>query len=240
MNRPERPAPPSFPSAHAPRPGRVGLAPIVATAILFAGCQPGDSADEAGDGTAVEAPASAVAEPFPDIPADGPFAPPAPPPDDYRPTAASAPSTDIWLEDPSTRRGRRRGRGTRERHRPGRLRQSARLLSGRSVALTTSLSWTPRRPRSSAMTSTSGTTEQVTHTPNGSEFSPTFVPGQDAFTVTYEAAGIQHCGATPPTARDGAGLLHCLARGIPCVGECGVGRDASSSAIQRLSRWGTR
>lgn len=149
-----------------------------------------ESESEAGADPAGEL----TADPFPATPADGPLPEIGPAPADYRPTAAGAPSTDIWF---------------------GRLERS--LTDGALTVVRNLTNATQRvgydnqpafSPGSdflyyvSAVDSTqtevvrhdlaNGAAQQLTRTPGASEFSPTFVPGQEAFSAIRETRGKQY------------------------------------------------
>ena len=130
-------------------------------------------------------------DPFAAVPADGPPPEIGPAPSSYVPTAAGAPSTDIWI---------------------GRLERTTNGLAVAGLANATDRPGYDNQPSFSpdgaalyfvrAVDSTqtdvfrfllaTSTTEQVTRTEAASEFSPTFVPGQDAFSVIRETRGRQH------------------------------------------------
>lgn len=135
---------------------------------------------------------SLAEDPFAATPADGPAPEIGPAPDDYRPTAAGAPSTDIWL---------------------GRLEESATgALAVRELANVTARDGYDNQPTfdpagealyyASAVDSTQteifrygfgrGIVEQLTRTSGASEFSPTAIPGQDALSAIHEESGLQY------------------------------------------------
>ncbi len=143
--------------------------------------------------TADSAPGEPAADdPFAATPADGPAPEIGPAPDDYRPTAAGAPSTDIWI-------------GRLERDEDGTL-----IVTG--LANATDRDGYDNQPSfgpagaalyyTSAVDSTQteifryrledGTAQQITRTPGASEFSPTVIPGQDALSAIHEERGAQY------------------------------------------------
>lgn len=157
--------------------------PVLLLALSVALACTGDAAPDA---------APDAGDPFAATPADGTFPQIGPAPADYVPTAAGAPSTDIWL-------------GSLEPDEQGRL-----VISGLSNA--TDRDGYDNQPAfdpagdalyyTAAMDSTQtdtfrylvegGATERVTHTPDASEFSPTPIPGQEAFSAIHERNGLQY------------------------------------------------
>lgn len=131
-------------------------------------------------------------DPFAGTPADGPMPEIGPAPADYRPTAAGAPSTDIWL-------------GVLDRSGGG-------APSVRDLFNATDRDGYDNQPRfapdgsrfyyTSAVDSTqtdvfqyvldAGRSERLTRTPEASEFSPTPIPGQQAFSAIREVRGKQY------------------------------------------------
>lgn len=163
-------------------------APVVTTALLLAAallpaatlslaCAPDPGA---------ESPPPAE-DPFAATPADGPPPRMGPAPADYRPTAAGAPSTDIWTG--------RIERGVQVRDlvnataRDGYDNQPAFDPSGAAVYYTSAVDSTQTEVFRYLLEE--GAAEQVTHTPGASEFSPTPIPGQDAFSAIREMRGNQ-------------------------------------------------
>lgn len=156
---------------------------VVLLALSIALACTGDAAQDA---------AQDAGDPFAAAPADGVPPPIGPAPADYVPTAAGAPSTDIWL-----------GRLDRDE-------QGVLFLSDLSNA--TDRDGYDNQPAfdpagdalyyTAAMDSTQtdtfrylvedGTTERVTQTPAASEFSPTPIPGQAAFSAIHETNGLQY------------------------------------------------
>ncbi len=171
------------------RPAR--LAAVALPALVVAACgPPGDSGDDT--------PAS---DPFAGVPADGPPPEIGPAPPGYVPTAASAPSTDIWI---------------------GRLERTSEALALRDLANATDRPGYDNQPsfapdgsalyfvRAVDSTQTdvfrylpaTAATERVTRTETASEFSPTFIPGQEAFSAIREARGRQHLWRYGPDGQD--------------------------------------
>ena len=168
-------------------PDPVSATPGAGTALLLAltiamGC----TADTASDTT------RDAEDPFAATPADGPFPQFGPAPPDYVPTAAGAPSTDIWLG-----RIERGGQGelviaglANATNRDGYDNQPAFDPSGTAFYYTAAVDSTQTdtyRHRLDA-----GFSEQVTTTPGASEFSPTPIPGQAAFSAIHEKNGLQY------------------------------------------------
>ena len=146
-------------------------------------------------------------DPFAATPADGPAPEIGPAPDDYRPTAAGARSTDIWV-------GRlERGDGgaltvndlANATDRDGYDNQPSFGPSGAALYYTSAVDSTQTEifrigvgARTAAEAGTAeeasddGTPVQVSHTPGASEFSPTVIPGQDAISAIHEERGVQY------------------------------------------------
>ncbi len=169
----------------------------VVTALLIAlalSCTPdAGSGDPSADALDPATAATATApDPFAATPADGPPPRIRPVPDDYVPTAAGAPSTDIWVG--------RLDRGTdgslsvsglvNATDRDGYDNQPAFDPSGAALYYTAALDAT--QTETFRYDVASGAVEQVTRTPGASEFSPTFIPGQDAFSAIHETRGLQY------------------------------------------------
>ena len=135
--------------------------------------------------------ACAPADPFAATPADGPVPEIGPAPADYRPTAAGAPSTDIWIG----RIGRGAGGALQVRDlvnatdRDGYDNQPAFDPSGTAVYYTSAVDST--QTETFRLLLQANAAEQVTHTPGASEFSPTPIPAQDAFSAIREERGRQ-------------------------------------------------
>ena len=152
-----------------------------------------------------------AADPFAATPADGPAPEIGPAPDDYRPTAAGAPSTDIWI-------------GRLERAEDGTLAVTALTNATDRDGYDNQPSFDPAGAAlyyTSAVDSTqteiyrlsveggaaaeasggqgtpgqatpAGPPDQVTRTPGASEFSPTVIPGQEALSAIREERGAQY------------------------------------------------
>ena len=166
----------------------------VVTALLLAlalSCSPdkgsGDPSAETGDPATATAP-----DPFAATPADGPPPEIGPAPDDYVPTAAGAPSTDIWVG--------RLERGpdgalsvaglVNATDRDGYDNQPSFDPSGTALYYTAAVDATQTETFRHDLAS--GAVEQVTRTPGASEFSPSVIPGQDAFSAIHETRGLQY------------------------------------------------
>ena len=131
------------------------------------------------------------ADPFAATPADGSVPEIGPAPPDYRPTAAGAPSTDIWI-------GRiERGAGgtlqvrdlVNATDRAGYDNQPAFDASGTALYYTSAVDSTQTETFRYRLET--GAAERVTHTSGASEFSPTPIPAQDAFSAIREERGRQ-------------------------------------------------
>ena len=167
--------------------GTVSATPGAATALLLAlslalAC----TADTASDTT------QDPGDPFAATPADGPFPQFGPAPPDYVPTAAGAPSTDIWLG-----RIERGGQGelviaglANATDRDGYDNQPAFDRSGAAFYYTAAVDSTQTDTYRHRLDDGSG--ERVTTTPGASEFSPTPIPGQAAFSAIHEKNGLQY------------------------------------------------
>ena len=130
-------------------------------------------------------------DPFAATPADGPVPQIGPAPEDYRPTAAGAPATDIWIG----RIERAAGGALSIRDlvnatdRDGYDNQPAFDASGAAVYYTSAVDSTQTETFRYLLGERAQ--EQVTHTTGASEFSPTPVPAQDAFSAIREERGRQ-------------------------------------------------
>ena len=130
-------------------------------------------------------------DPFAATPADGRLPQVGPAPADYRPTAAGAPSTDIWVG-----RIERDGDGTlsiaslaNATDRDGYDNQPSFDVSGSAIYYTSAVDST--QTETFRYVVETGASEQVTRTTDASEFSPTVIPGQDAFSAIHEFRGLQ-------------------------------------------------
>lgn len=130
-------------------------------------------------------------DPFPSLPPDGPLPEIGRAPDSYRPTAAGAPSTDIWI---------------------GHLVRSNDGLALAELSNATDRDGYDNQPffapggdwlyYASAIDSTqteifrydldTGTVQQVTRTADASEFSPVFIPERQAFSAIRETRAMQY------------------------------------------------
>ena len=152
----------------------------IALALLVASC-----------GGAPDSDAGADADPFAGAPADAPFPGVGPAPEGYRPTAAGAPSTDVWV-------GRLAREGDALRvsdlvnatDRDGYDNQPTFAADGAAVYYVSAVDTTQTEIFRYELAS--GTRTRVTHTADASEFSPTFIPGQDALSAIHEQRGLQH------------------------------------------------
>ena len=161
-------------------------ASVVATTLLLAAtlslaCAPDSGADNPPP----------PADPFAATPADGPAPEIGPAPDDYRPTAAGAPSTDIWIG--RIERGAGGAPSVRDlvnaTGRDGYDNQPSFDPSGAAVYYTSAVDSTQTEIFRYLLEE--GAVAQVTHTPGASEFSPTRIPAQDAFSAIREVRGRQ-------------------------------------------------
>ncbi len=157
-----------------------------ATALLLAAtlslaCAPDPGADTPPPPT----------DPFAATPADGPVPEIGPAPADYRPTAAGAPSTDIWVG----RIERTPGGAPQLRDlvnatdRGGYDNQPTFDPSGTALYYTSAVDSTQTETFRYPLDG--GAAEQVTHTSGASEFSPSPIPAQDAFSAIREERGRQ-------------------------------------------------
>lgn len=178
-------------AALAPQPAEgsdtVSATPGAGTALLLAlSLAVGCTADTASDTT------RDAEDPFAATPADGPFPQFGPAPPDYVPTAAGAPSTDIWLG-----RIERGGQGelviaglANATDRDGYDNQPAFDPSSAAFYYTAAVDTTQTDTYRHRLDS--GSSERVTSTSGASEFSPTPIPGQAAFSAIHEKNGLQY------------------------------------------------
>ncbi|WP_420633811.1 hypothetical protein [Candidatus Palauibacter sp.] len=147
------------------------------------GCASGDEGDMAAGGS--EATVS-----FPAEPPDGPMPEIGPAPEGYTPTAAGAPSTDIWMAALVREGGVLSipdlGRAT---DRDGYDNQPSFLLDGSAILHTAALDRTQTEIMRLAEP---GASERLTNTAEASEFSALQIPGQDAFSAIHEIRGKQY------------------------------------------------
>ncbi|WP_419164188.1 hypothetical protein [Candidatus Palauibacter sp.] len=152
-------------------------------AATVVGCAPGGEGESAtGEaGTAVS---------FPAEPPDGPMPEIGPAPEGYTPTAAGAPSTDIWMAALVREGGVLSipdlGGAT---DRDGYDNQPSFLLDGSAILHTAALDRTQTEIMRLAEP---GTSERLTNTAEASEFSALQIPGQDAFSAIHEIRGRQY------------------------------------------------
>ncbi|MCY3700949.1 MAG: hypothetical protein OXH46_15120 [Gemmatimonadetes bacterium] len=151
-------------------------------------CAPEDGADPEVGGS--DEPSS-----FPAAPPDGPMPEIGPAPADYTPTAAGAPSTDIWMGT-LVREGDGLsipdlGRAT---DRDAYDNQPSFLLDGSAILHTAALDrrQTEIMRLAAASGAEPGASERLTHTEEASEFSALQIPGQDAFSAIHEIRGKQY------------------------------------------------
>lgn len=164
-------------------PATPAAGPVLLLALSIALACAGDAAPDATQDTG---------DPFASAPADGTLPPIGPAPPDYVPTAAGAPSTDIWIG--RLDRDEQGGLVIRDlsnaTDRDGYDNQPAFDPAGDALYYTAAMD--------STQTDTfrhrvgDGATERVTSTPGASEFSPTPIPGQEAFSAIHERNGLQH------------------------------------------------
>lgn len=154
---------------------------------------PSAEADDPAAATATADPAAAnTPDPFAATPADGPPPEIGPAPDDYVPTAVGAPSTDIWVG--RLERGPDGALSVADilnaTDRDGYDNQPSFDPTGAALYYTAALDAT--QTETFRYDIASGAVEQVTRTPGASEFSPTFIPRQDAFSAIHETRGLQY------------------------------------------------
>ena len=163
------------------------------TFVLSAGfaCAPGNGGDQAVDGSE-----EAVA--FPAEPRDGRMPEIGPAPEDYTPTAAGSPSTDIWMGALVRDGGALAVSGLAQAtDRDAYDNQPSFLLDGSAILHTAALD---RRQTEimrlsapgTASGAGSGASERLTRTEEASEFSALQIPGQDAFSAIHEIRGKQY------------------------------------------------
>ena len=167
----------------------------VVTALLLAlalSCTPDAGSGDPSAATADPATAATAADPFAATPADGPAPEIGPAPDDYVPTAAGAPSTDIWVG--RLERGEDGSLSVADlvnaTDRDGYDNQPSFDPSGAAIYYTAAVDAIQTETFRYGLAD--GAVEQVTHTAGASEFSPTTIPGQDAFSAIHEVRGLQY------------------------------------------------
>ncbi len=180
-----------------PRCARLPGCIAVIALLMSMGCvgdDPPPSTDDASPG-------SAPSDPFPAAPPDGAVAVVASTTGEYRPTAATVPSTDIWIARLQLDAERTTVDGLRNvTDRDGYDNQPSFSPDGTALYYVSAVDTT--QTEIFRLDLPSGRIEQVTHTPDASEFSPTFIPGQDAFSVTHEAQDLQHLWRHQPDGRE--------------------------------------
>ena len=113
-----------------------------------------------------------------------------PAPEDYTPTAAGSPSTDIWLGALVRDGGVLSVSGLAQAtDRDAYDNQPSFLMDGSAILHTAALD---RRQTEIMRLSATGASERLTHTEEASEFSALQIPGQDAFSAIHEIRGKQY------------------------------------------------
>ncbi|MCY4400723.1 MAG: hypothetical protein OXE96_15495 [Gemmatimonadetes bacterium] len=130
-------------------------------------------------------------DPFAATPADGSLPRFGPAPADYRPTAAGAPSTDIWVgrierDDDGVVAITGLSNAT---DRDGYDNQPSFDPSGSAIYYTSAVDSTQTETFRYVLDN--GAVEQVTRSTDVSEFSPIVIPGQDALSAIHEFRGLQ-------------------------------------------------
>ena len=157
-------------------------------AWAWGGCTQGDDREAGAD-------RSEDVAAFPAEPLDGPMPEIGPAPADYTPTAAGAPSTDIWLGTLVREDGALSipdlGRAT---DRDAYDNQPSFLLDGSAILHTAALDrrQTEIMRLAAASGAEPGASERLTTTEEASEFSALQIPGQDAFSAIHEIRGKQY------------------------------------------------
>jgi hypothetical protein len=160
-----------------------------------AGCaQENEGAPESGGSEAAVA--------FPAEPPDGPMPETGPAPDDYTPTAAGSPSTDIWMGALVRGGGALSVSGLAQAtDRDAYDNQPSFLLDGSAILHTAALDRRqteimrlagPGAASGAGSGAASGASERLTRTEEASEFSALHIPGQDAFSAIHEIRGKQY------------------------------------------------
>jgi len=148
--------------------------------LLWAGCG-GDAAP----------PVAEASDPFPTSPPDGALAEAAIRGGDYQPSIAGAPSTDIWVARLVSEGGALTLADLRNvTDRDGYDNQPMFSPAGDGLYYASAVE--PPQAEIFRYDVASGRIDQITNTTASSEYSPTFIPGQEAFSVTHEAQGLQH------------------------------------------------
>jgi len=171
------------PSCPRLRRGVRALALLALSTALFA-CAP---AEEGGDTAGAEA--GSVA--FPAEPADGPMPEIGPAPEGYRPTAAGAPSTDVWVGEIAGTGDDLSVRGlVNATDRDGYDNQPAFIPYSGMFLYVSAVDTT--QTEVFAYDTGTGVSSRVTQTEGVSEFSPTPIPGQATFSAIHEVRGRQY------------------------------------------------
>lgn len=157
----------------------------------LAGCATGDHDRASEERTTAETGLS-----FPAMPPDGPMPEIGPAPEEYVPTAAGAPATDIWLGTLVREGGTLRVSDLEQAtDRDGYDNQPSFLLDGSAILFTAALerrqTETTRLGVAFGAESGTGPRVQLTHT-EASEFSPLQIPGQENFSAIHELRGKQY------------------------------------------------
>ncbi len=130
-------------------------------------------------------------DPFAGTPLDGPLPEIGPPPEDYRPTAAGAPATDIWIGVLDRVGGRPVVRDLfNATDRNGYDNQPSFDPGGEVLYYTSAVDSTQTEVFRYVFAT--GVSQRVTRTADASEFSPTVIPGQDALSAIREQNGKQY------------------------------------------------
>ena len=161
------------------------LAGLAAAVVGCAGGGEGDSAT--GE--------AATAVSFPAEPPDGPMPEIEPAPDDYTPTAAGSPSTDIWMGTLVREGGALSVSGLGQAtDRDAYDNQPSFLLDGSAILHTAALDrrQTEIMRLAAGAGAGPGASERMTRTEEASEFSALQIPGQEAFSAIHEIRGKQY------------------------------------------------
>lgn len=150
------------------------------TLLLWAGC-----------GGEAAPPVAEITDPFPASPPDGAVAEATIRSGDYQPSIAAAPATDIWVARLVSEGARLSLADLRNvTDRDGYDNQPMFSPAGDGLYYASAVE--PPQAEIFRYDVASGRIDQITNTATSSEFSPTFIPGQEAFSVTHEAQGLQH------------------------------------------------
>jgi len=170
------------------------IAVLAALMLTTASCQASPGTDNDTDTDAAHDPSldePPDPDPFPALPPDGPLPEIGPAPDSYRPTAAGVPSTDIWVGYLVRRNGSLAVSDlSNATDRDGYDNQPSFSPAGKWLYFASAIDSTQTEIFRHNLDT--GTNQQVTHTPDASEFSPVFIPEQPAFSAIRETRGVQH------------------------------------------------